>query len=215
MEKIFRHFKGGYYRFITEVTNSETQEKEVVYQALYGEHKVWTRPADMFYGKVNVDGVEIDRFTEVVGVPVLFKKTNENAVMPTKAHDDDFCYDCYAVSEEEIAPNVWKYGLGFSLQIENRNKPAGISRCFTLRPRSSVWKTGMVLSNSEATIDDGFVGEISAVFYHLFPNMPRYKVGDKIVQFHLETSDNIMFVETDELNKTERGDNGYGSSDKK
>ena len=42
-----------------------------------------------------------------------------------------------------------------------------------------------------------------------------YKVGDKIVQFHLETSDNIMFVETDELNKTERGDNGYGSSDKK
>lgn len=44
MEKIFRHFKGGYYRFITEVTNSETQEKEVVYQALYGEHKVWIRP---------------------------------------------------------------------------------------------------------------------------------------------------------------------------
>ena len=37
--------------------------------------------------------VEIDRFTEVVGVPVLFKKTNENAIMPTKAHDDDFCYD--------------------------------------------------------------------------------------------------------------------------
>lgn len=44
MEKIYRHFKGGYYRFITEVTNSETQEKEVVYQALYGERKVWTRP---------------------------------------------------------------------------------------------------------------------------------------------------------------------------
>lgn len=45
--------------------------------------------------------------------------------------------------------------------------------------------------------------------------MPRYKVGDKIVQFHLEICDNIMFIETDELNKTERGDNGYGSSDKK
>ena len=46
------------------------------------------------------------------------------------------------------------------------------------------------------------------------PSMPRYKVGDKIVQFHLEISDNIMLIETDELNKTERGDNGYGSSDK-
>lgn len=55
MEKIYRHFKGGYYRFITEVTNSETQEKEVVYMALYGEHKIWTRPADIFYGKVNVE----------------------------------------------------------------------------------------------------------------------------------------------------------------
>lgn len=99
--------------------------------------------------------------------------------------------------------------------LANSNKPADISRCFTLRPRSSVWKTGMVLSNSEATIDDGFVGEISAVFYHVMPNMPRYKVGDKVVQFHLETCNNIMFVETDKLNETERGDNGYGSSDKK
>lgn len=135
--------------------------------------------------------------------------------MPTKAHDDDFCYDCYAVSEEEVAPNVWKYGLGFALQIENRNKPVDISRCFTFRPRSSVWKTGMVLSNSIGTIDDSYIGEISAVFYHVMPNMPRYKVGDKIVQFHLETCDNIMFIETDKLNKTKHGDNGYGSSDKK
>ena len=55
--------------------------------------------------------------------PIIARvSTDENAVMPSKAHDDDFCYDCYAVSEEEVAPNVWKYGLGFALQIENRNK---------------------------------------------------------------------------------------------
>ena len=30
MEKINKHIKGVYYRFITEVTNRETQEKEVV-----------------------------------------------------------------------------------------------------------------------------------------------------------------------------------------
>ena len=214
MEKIYRHFKGGYYRFITEVTNSETQEKEVVYMALYGEHKIWTRPADIFYGKVNVGGVIMNRFTEVIGEPVLFKKTDENAIMPTKAHDDDFCYDCYAVSEMEIYPNVWKYGLGFALQIEDQKKPVDISRCFTFRSRSSICNTGMILSNGIGTIDN-YTGEISAVFYHVFPKMQRYKVGDKVVQFHLETCDNIMFIETDELNKTERGDNGYGSSDKK
>lgn len=73
----------------------------------------------------------------------------------------------------------------------------------------------LMFASKPKKIDDGFVGEISAVFYHVFPKMPRYKVGDKVVQFHLETCDNIMLIETDKLNKTERGDNGYGSSDKK
>ena len=81
MEKIYRHFKGGYYRFITEVTNSETQEKEVVYQALYGEHKVWNRPAAMFYGKVNIDGVEIDSIT--IGKP-------KKGLSPDKWLDTEF-----------------------------------------------------------------------------------------------------------------------------
>ena len=40
MEKIYRHFKGGYYRFIAEGTNNERQQKEVIYQELYGERKV-------------------------------------------------------------------------------------------------------------------------------------------------------------------------------
>lgn len=87
-----------------------------------------------------------------------------------------------------------------------------MSRCFTFRSRSSVWKTGMVLSNSIGTIDDAYTGEISAVFYHIMPNMPRYKVGDKIVQFHLETCTNILLLKTDELKPTERGDGGYGST---
>ena len=38
------------------------------------------------------------------------KKLNPNAVMPFKTHDNDFCYDCVAVSREELAPNVYKYG---------------------------------------------------------------------------------------------------------
>lgn len=50
---------------------------------------------------------------------ILFKKLDENAKKPVKAegHEADFCYDCYAVSEEEIAPNVWNIILAsrFSL----------------------------------------------------------------------------------------------------
>ena len=49
---------------------------------------------------------------------VKIKKLVENAVIPFKTHDSDFCYDCVATSEEEIAPGVWKYGLGLAFQIE-------------------------------------------------------------------------------------------------
>lgn len=148
---------------------------------------------------------------------VKFKRLHPDAKMPTKAHDDDFCYDCYAVSEEEIAPNVWKYGLGFALQIEDKLSIPGrqlFSQCITVRPRSSVWNTGMVLSNSLGTIDEGYTGEISAVFYHVLPNMPRYRVGEKICQIHYDNTLPIEFEEVKELSPTERGDNGYGSSGK-
>lgn len=148
---------------------------------------------------------------------VKFKRLHPDAKMPTKAHDDDFCYDCYAVSEEEIAPNVWKYRLGFALQIEDKFSILGrqlFSQCITVRPRSSVWNTGMVLSNSLGTIDEGYTGEISAVFYHVLPNMPRYRVGEKICQIHYDNTLPIEFEEVKELSPTERGDNGYGSSGK-
>lgn len=160
-----------------------------------------------------------------------FKKYNEKAVIPQKAYDKDFCYDLVAVSEEEIAPNVWKYGFGFGLQIERGleelfiNEARQIAQCVDLsvctlnlsidiRPRSSVWKTGMVLSNCIGTVDEGYINEISAVFYHVLPNMPRYKIGDKIAQMKIGTTFPIEFIEVEELNKTERGMNGYGSSDK-
>lgn len=144
---------------------------------------------------------------------VLFKKLNENAQMPTKAQGDErnFCYDCYAVSEEEVAPNVWKYGLGFALQPVNDFDGYNV-RGFNLRARSSVWKTGMVLSNCQGSIDETYIGEISAVFYHVMPNMPRYKVGDKIVQFCLERTETLDFAEISELRDTLRGVNGYGST---
>jgi dUTP pyrophosphatase len=83
-----------------------------------------------------------------------------------------------------------------------------------IRPRSSVWKTGMVLSNCEGTVDEGYTNEISAVFYHVLPNMPRYKIGDKIAQMKIGITLPIGFIEVEELNKTERGMNGYGSSGK-
>ena len=65
MEKYYRHFKGGLYRLIGLAKDSETLKDIVVYQALYGDKQMWTRPAGMFFGKVERDGKKMDRFEEI------------------------------------------------------------------------------------------------------------------------------------------------------
>lgn len=221
MERFFKHYKGGIYKFLYAAKHSETQEQMVVYQAMYGDNQVWVRPAEMFFGTKFVNGKEVKRFTEIGRpngidgmVKVKFKKMHPNTKMPTKAHDSDYCYDCYAVSCEEVAPDVFKYGLGFALQFCDYKKHGSIAKSFSVRPRSSVWKTGMVLSNGIGVVDQNYTGEISAVFFHVNPDLPRYRVGDKICQICVETTHDVDFEEVDELDETDRGDGSYGSTGK-
>lgn len=62
--RYFLHFKGGMYRFIRTALDSETKERMVVYQALYGENDCWVRPEKTFFGKVTKDGKTFNRFLE-------------------------------------------------------------------------------------------------------------------------------------------------------
>jgi hypothetical protein len=61
----YRHYKGGEYRVLGLARHSESLEPLVVYQALYGEHGLWVRPAGMFAGEVEVDGRRVGRFVRV------------------------------------------------------------------------------------------------------------------------------------------------------
>lgn len=145
---------------------------------------------------------------------VKLKKINQKAKIPFKARPGDFCYDVIAVSEEEIAPNIWKYGLGLAFEIVKEEQDE-MNIAIDFRPRSSVWKTGMILSNCEGTIDELYRGEVMAVFYHLKTDMPRYKVGDRIGQIKLGFTLPMEFEEVEELNmNTERGTGGFGSTGK-
>ncbi|MCX6181244.1 MAG: DUF1653 domain-containing protein [Bacteroidetes bacterium] len=59
---IYKHYKGKNYKVIDTATHSETLEEYVVYQPLYGEGKLWIRPAKMFNEEVLVDGKKVKRF---------------------------------------------------------------------------------------------------------------------------------------------------------
>ena len=61
----YRHYKGNEYLVIDVATHSETEEKMVVYKALYGEEKLWVRPLSMWDEKVTVNGEEITRFSYI------------------------------------------------------------------------------------------------------------------------------------------------------
>lgn len=159
---------------------------------------------------------------------VHYRKLHPNAVEPFKTFRDDFCYDVTATSREEIAPDVYRYGLGLAFEIDreqnypgfrmplgdgtglNINIPVNLSLDF--RPRSSVWKTGLVLSNCQGTIDELYRGEVSAVFYHVNKNFKPYAVGDRIGQIKLGITLPLEFIEATELSNTPRGNGAYGST---
>ena len=59
---IYKHYKGNEYRVLGIATHSETLEKMVVYQALYGTYGIWVRPINMWNEVVEVNGQQVKRF---------------------------------------------------------------------------------------------------------------------------------------------------------
>jgi|SRR5690606_12815732 len=138
---------------------------------------------------------------------VKFKKLHPLAKEPYQKYPTDACFDVYATSMDDLGNGIIRYGIGLSFEI-----PEGTR--LDLRPRSSIYKTGLILSNSTATGDYGYTGEYLFHFYNIIPSLPNYKVGDRIGQIHVENVNVIEFIEVKELNESERGENGFGSTGK-
>lgn len=63
---IYRHYKrGDTYKVLHLATDSDTEKPVVVYQAQYGEGRVFTRDLHVFLENVTVDGEERERFSLV------------------------------------------------------------------------------------------------------------------------------------------------------
>jgi dUTP pyrophosphatase len=146
---------------------------------------------------------------------VKFRKLVPEAVTPQYAQDGDAGMDLTATSIKRDKTFI-EYGTGIAVEI-----PYG--HVGLLFPRSSITKapSGVSLKNSVGVIDSNYRGEILARFeYPTFPfdddwinNVP--KVGDKIAQLLIIPYPTVHFEEVQELSDTNRGDGGFGSTDKK
>lgn len=63
-------------------------------------------------------------------------------------------------------------------------------------------------------IDSGYTGSIKVTLYNLGEQDYIFEEGDKIVQLIFMQCGNFSLTQVDELEKTERGNNGFGSTGK-
>ena len=84
-----------------------------------------------------------------------------------------------------------------------------------IRSRSSLaLKNGIFCLNSPATIDSDYRGELKIILASLTDKPLTINNGDRIAQMVFAKVEKIDFEEVDSISNTQRGDGGFGSTNK-
>jgi dUTP pyrophosphatase len=142
---------------------------------------------------------------------IKFKKLDQRAVAPVRAHSTDAGFDLVAtdITTEinECGQLILVYHTGIAVEI-----PEGYFGL--LVPRSSVYKKSLMLTNHAGVIDAGYRGEVMGKMRATTDVVPAvYKPGEKFAQLLILPCIDATFTEAFELSDSERGDGGYGSTD--
>lgn len=134
-------------------------------------------------------------------------KVLDKNCIPVKAHSIDAGFDVKARTEFVIPPKeTAMIPTGVCVEI-----PVGMVGL--LFPRSSISKTPLRMCNSVGVIDSGFTGEIKVPLQNTHHNlMVHVNQYDKIAQLVIVPLVDVSIEIVDELEESERGDGGFGST---
>ena len=138
---------------------------------------------------------------------VKIKLTN-GAVAPFYATEGAACFDITARDIMYVDNGLAIVYTGLFFEI-----PIGYK--ISIQPRSSFTGCDWILQNSPCQLDSDYRGELLLKF-KIFGHRPfPYKIGDRCAQGAIEEVIQAGFLEVDELNETDRGTGGFGSTDAK
>ncbi len=142
-------------------------------------------------------------------VPIQRQPGAQDLPLPERATPGSAGFDLHAAVTEEtvLAPGARVLiPTGVSIAV-----PAGYEA--QLRPRSGLaLRHGIVLPNSPGTIDSDYRGEVKVILCNLGEEPFTVKRGDRIAQLVIAPVVYAEWVETTDLDDTQRGAGGFGHS---
>ena len=136
-----------------------------------------------------------------------FKRVHPDAVLPSYAHPSDAGMDVRSVEDLTLAPGkraLVHTGLVMLLPPLYEAQ---------VRPRSGLaLKNGVTVLNSPGTIDSGYRGEVGVILINLGDADFAVRKGDKVAQLVIAPVTQPDVVEVSEIDETDRGSSGFGST---
>jgi|TARA_R110000765_G_scaffold297250_1_gene392341 dUTP pyrophosphatase len=133
------------------------------------------------------------------------KKLDPEAIIPTKSHQSDAGWDLYALESGHVTPKGKALiKTGVSLEI-----PDGFVGLIWPRSGLAV-KSGIDVF--AGVVDSGYRGDVGVCLYNSEDSAFEFKKGDRIAQILFQEVPNFKIQETTELDRTSRGEEGFGSS---
>lgn len=144
-------------------------------------------------------------YVSIMSAPIRVKKLSETATMPTRGSASAAGWDLYA-SQECVVPARGKAIIATDIAIA---VPAGYYG--RVAPRSGMaWKHHTDIG--AGVVDSDYRGAVGVVMFNHADDDLQIAVGDRVAQLVIEQISIAPLTLVDDLDSTERGEGGYGST---